>query len=164
MTDPNGHRAQVIDGLRELADFLETHPDLPAPDYPQLNFYPRGDDQAERDGVDRIAAILGVRPTASAGGTHYEVTRRFGGVRYAAIAILEAEMERYRAHMDGFSEQGRQQAATQSPSPAPDGGCLPGCPGCAWCQPGHHYACGPGKCTCGASVSAAGKVTPAVTP
>jgi hypothetical protein len=50
------------------------------------------------------------------------------------------------------------------PGPAPDGGCLPGCPGCAWCKPGHHADCGPGRCTCGATVSAAGKVTPAVTP
>lgn len=93
-------RAAFVAGLRELADFIESHPELPVPPRytktpvsPHLN----GTDDEDRAEVDRIAAILGAVPVTTRGG-HYEVARKFGGgVTYQAVAIPEQDMAVYRA-------------------------------------------------------------------
>ena len=78
-------RAQVIAGLRQLAAYLEQHPDMPVCPFGwDLNVYPRQPTEAQnRAEVDRIAAILGVTPAdqISAGG-HYAAARTFGRVTY----------------------------------------------------------------------------------
>lgn len=97
MTNPNDRRQAVIDGLRELADFLAEHPDVPVGTNAIVDFFPRGTDEEGRAEIDRIAAVLGVTPTANDEGTHYQALRRFGSVTYKAIAITADSMRRWYA-------------------------------------------------------------------
>jgi hypothetical protein len=84
--DP-AERAAIISGLRALADYLESTPEVPAPIYSTVyTFPPDGDWAAKRAEIDAIAAPLGVIAHRSAGG-HYLATRSFGPVEYRAVAI-----------------------------------------------------------------------------
>jgi hypothetical protein len=95
-------RAALVAGLRELADFIEAHPDLPVPEtFTETRVEPHlhGTDEEDRAEVDRIAAIIGAVPETTRGG-HYQVSRKFGGgVTYRAIAIPNQEMARWGALM-----------------------------------------------------------------
>ncbi len=96
------HRAKVINGLRQLADYLETHPDVPvAPFGWDLNIYTRRDsDAASRAEVDRIAAILGVPTTdRTPEGGHYTAHRSFGLISYTAVHIPAQRMAAHDALM-----------------------------------------------------------------
>src|SRR5487761_1790527 len=80
------HRAKVINGLRQLADCLDNHPDLPVASFGwEVNVYPHQDDPAaSRTEVDRIAATLGTDVTDDTGqGGHYRAGRSFGLISYA---------------------------------------------------------------------------------
>jgi hypothetical protein len=80
-------RAQLIDGLRGLADYLESNPQLPAPSCPTVYAFPPAGDWAEmRAEIDATAARMGVLAHL-AGGGHYVATRSFGPVEYRAVAI-----------------------------------------------------------------------------
>lgn len=80
-------RAAFISGLRSLADYLESNPEVPAPICSDvLTFPPDGDWTVMRAGIDAIAARLGVIARQAAGG-HYVATRPFGPVGYRAVAI-----------------------------------------------------------------------------
>ena len=100
MTNPNEaeHRQAVIDGLRELADFLTEHPDVPL-SYSSnwITYLPGGTDEEERAEVDRVAAILGVTTESPGSPDHYEASRQFGGMTYKALAITADHMRRYNA-------------------------------------------------------------------
>lgn len=99
-----GHTA-VTGGLRNLAAFLDGHPDLPLSTGPSpLTVFAHGTDDAEaRAEVDRIAAILGVTAAFSFGRNTYKAVRDFGGgVTYEAIAIASAYSGRYDRHMKPF--------------------------------------------------------------
>ncbi|WP_019634589.1 hypothetical protein [Actinomadura atramentaria] len=90
-------RAAAVRGLRELADFLTAHPDLPPPyasDFfsPSL---PRTTEEDERAEVERIAEVLGIE--AVAGDGECSARRFFGPVKYRAFALTRASMDRYRA-------------------------------------------------------------------
>ena len=93
-------RAQLLDGLRALADFLEIHPDVPTNSWVNVSYSVtaadtngEGDqDEAERAEVDRVAAVLGVTPTLNGSGSHYTAERSFGPVVYRATAITQQEM------------------------------------------------------------------------
>ncbi|MCP2335188.1 hypothetical protein [Actinomadura rupiterrae] len=94
---PQDSRASVITGLRELADFLESHPDLPGPRFSLVSvLVDDGTDDQQRAEVDRIAQILGVEATDSAVG-HYTASRSFGlidnpgSVEYEATAITRPD-------------------------------------------------------------------------
>lgn len=101
MTAPDD-RAAYVAGLRELADYLEATPDLPVPDVSTVSYHPRGTDEQGRAEVDRVAEVLGTAAESTAGGDHYQVTRRFGPVEYQAIAITADSQARYNAHMKGW--------------------------------------------------------------
>jgi hypothetical protein len=105
-------RAQMIAGLRELADLLEAHPDLPVTAYPQMLVHAgpvdTGTDDENEDAkraiVDRAAAILGTEATVPLPGSgHYEATWRSRGegpsrrfrIEYKVLSITAAAM---RAH------------------------------------------------------------------
>lgn len=102
-------RAATIAGLRALAAFLESHPEVPLQRYG--NDATQGgpacadvaDDQAARAEVDRVACALGVKagPTPGSNGHHYGTEREFGpwgsGVRYRMTAITTEAMARWRA-------------------------------------------------------------------
>lgn len=89
-------RAAIIQGYRDLLDFLEAHPELPINELcNEVSVSIRGgDDAAERAEVDRIAAVLDV--TAS-GDSHYQARRSFGPVGYRATAIASAWSEQFAA-------------------------------------------------------------------
>jgi hypothetical protein len=96
-TWPRDRREQVIAGLRELATFLEDHPDLPVPKYegarmPIHTGHEVPDGPAE---VDKIAAILGVKPVQGNQRTAAKVFS--GGVVYEAVHIPALQMAEYRA-------------------------------------------------------------------
>jgi hypothetical protein len=84
------HRAKVISGLRQLADWLDAHPGVPVSPYGwDLSIYPQHDDDTARAAeVDRIAAILGVTVTdQTPTGGHYTAARSFGLITYEAVYI-----------------------------------------------------------------------------
>ena len=110
MSEHDEHRQDVIRALRDLAGFLDAHPDLPVPwvdARPGRGF--EGTDEEERAEVDRIAAILGVQAReTSESGTHYEAQREFGDhVVYRVTAITQAEMAAWREHMTHYTGPGR---------------------------------------------------------
>jgi len=96
-------RTQVIGGLRQLADWLDAHPDVPVSPFGwDVHVYPSySASEAERRAeVDRIAAILGVPvrdDTADAG--HYTATRVFGRVAYEAVCVPDQRRAAHRALM-----------------------------------------------------------------
>ena len=53
-------RQELIGGLRSLADFLESNPDVPAPEYTDvLVFPPSASDDGKRREIDVIASHIG---------------------------------------------------------------------------------------------------------
>jgi hypothetical protein len=88
----NPERARLIAGLRDLAEFLDQNPQVPAPRYADLLvFPPRGTDAEMFAEVDVIARHIGV--TARQNDTpdrHYIASRYFGPVQYRAVAIPQA--------------------------------------------------------------------------
>jgi hypothetical protein len=100
MTTDN--RAEFVAGLRELADYLESHPDLPVPFRsatvgPYLGYPSPETDESRRAEVDRIAAVLGVDPEWNYDSTHYTASRAFGPIAYQATAIGSEDMARHKA-------------------------------------------------------------------
>jgi hypothetical protein len=83
-------RAAWVAGLRDLADFLEGHPDVPVPPawHSQvIDEFPDGDtDEQRRAGVDRAAEAMRV-PAAETRGGHYKASVHFGPVGYEVVAI-----------------------------------------------------------------------------
>lgn len=83
-------RAALIQGLRALADYLETRPDVPAPSYADLyTFPPDGGCAGMRAEIDSIAERLGTQARETAGGSQYTATRSFGPIEYRAVAICK---------------------------------------------------------------------------
>jgi hypothetical protein len=81
-------RQAVICGLRELADFLESNPDVPAPAYTDFLVFPSSaSDDGKRREVDVIASLIGSGTVTSSSYRHYMTSRRFGPVEYRAVAI-----------------------------------------------------------------------------
>jgi hypothetical protein len=88
-------RRSLIAGLRDLADFLEGNPEVPAPRQENLMvFPPAGTDKEITAEIDRIAALAGAEISdRTADGGHYTAVRKFGRTQYEAVGILT----RYRA-------------------------------------------------------------------
>lgn len=95
-------RARVIDGLRQLATYLDEHPEVPVGIDPiiELGYAAsalRADDEARAE-VDRVADLIGAVPETSAHHT-YSAAKTFGPARYRVFAIPKADMRRSDAHM-----------------------------------------------------------------
>jgi hypothetical protein len=87
-------RQAFISGLRELADFLESNPEVPAPKYTDvLVFPPHASDAENRSEIDVIASRIGSGTQTSAAHSHYTTSRRFGPVGYRAVAIPAHDTE-----------------------------------------------------------------------
>ncbi|MEV4890044.1 hypothetical protein AB0K48_11710 [Nonomuraea sp. NPDC055795] len=87
---PADRRIAVIDGLLDLAAFLEANPGVPTPsDTRAYYFVRRENDEAMTDEIDKIASALG-KPVddLQADHGHYGVDHSFGPVEYRAVAIL----------------------------------------------------------------------------
>ena len=83
-------RTSLIGGLRDLADYLESSPDLPTTNGATVYaFPPEGDCAAMRAEIDAIAVRLGTTAHPTAHGDHYTATRSFGPVEYRAVAICQ---------------------------------------------------------------------------
>ena len=86
-------RATLIQGLIDLAAFLETHPDVPVSSCEgivgrvELSIFPAGTMTERCDDVDVIAAQIGEAAETPEGRTHYLTERHFGPVSYTAVAI-----------------------------------------------------------------------------
>jgi hypothetical protein len=82
-------RAELIAGLRDLADFLDQDPRVPAPRFTDLFVFPPSGSDAEMFAeIDVIAVLIGT--TASDTGSpsgHYSAVCGFGPVQYRAVAI-----------------------------------------------------------------------------
>jgi hypothetical protein len=106
MTTPHADdtaRARGLAGLRQLADYLDAHPDIPVPEHGwDLLAFARdkADDTVGRAETDHVAALLGVqvRDDTPTGG-HYTAARSFGPVRYEFIHIPARQRALYYAHM-----------------------------------------------------------------
>ena len=81
-------RRALISGLRALADFLESNPDVPATEYTDvLVFPPPAPDAEKRRQIDVIASRIGSGTRTFSTYQHYQTSRRFGPVEYRAVAI-----------------------------------------------------------------------------
>ena len=80
-------RARLVAGLRALAEFIESRPDVPTSWWvDMLVFPPNGSDAEGRAEIDAIADRIGAESHFAYGG-HYVASRRFGPVEYRAVAI-----------------------------------------------------------------------------
>jgi hypothetical protein len=82
-------RSNLITGLRDLADFLEGRPEVPAPRWADLMvFPPAGTNSEMRQEIDDIAVLIGSGIDDQVPGyDHYTTSRSFGPVQYRAVAI-----------------------------------------------------------------------------
>jgi hypothetical protein len=98
-TDP-ATRSQYIAGLRELADFLDAHPNVPVPRYgTTITVNADSTDDGGKAQVDAASRQLGAPvhdDTEDSG--HYSTIRAFGRIGYDVVAISDAAMERHHAH------------------------------------------------------------------
>lgn len=82
-------RRRLTAGLRELADFLDQHPHVPAPRNTDLLVFPPINTDAEMFAeIDVIAEQIGVTASGRhSPADHYTAYRDFGPVQYRAVAI-----------------------------------------------------------------------------
>ena len=89
-------RIRLIVGLRDLADYLEHNPRVPAPPRADVLVFPPEASDAEMFAeIDAIAEMIG--PTASDADSphgHYSAVRNFGPVQYRAVAIPHSAREK----------------------------------------------------------------------
>jgi hypothetical protein len=98
-TMTNTHRADFINGLLDLAAFLEAHPDVPVPPSVTVHHFPgQASDADQCAEIDQIAALLGSETDhEDSPYDHHATSRLFGPVEYRAVAILAAARARYDA-------------------------------------------------------------------
>ena len=82
-------RVRLIAGLRDLADFLDQNPDVPAPRRADVLVFPPEASDAEMFAeIDTIAELIGSTASdADSPRGHYSAVRNFGPVQYRAVAI-----------------------------------------------------------------------------
>jgi len=82
-------RGRLTVGLRELADFLDQSPQVPAPWRADVIVFPADGTDAEMFAeVDAIAGQIGATASdADSPCGHYSAVRDFGPVQYRAVAI-----------------------------------------------------------------------------
>jgi hypothetical protein len=97
----NGKRAAVIQGLRQAARYIETHPDLPLPASVEVNYcIPADSDKDGDDEAFRIAAIIGAKVTGDEDGSSSEAVKAFGpAVSYRAVYLTRARMAAHYARV-----------------------------------------------------------------
>jgi hypothetical protein len=82
-------RARLLAGLRDLAEFLDQNPSVPAPQKTDmLVFPPVGSDAEMFAEIDVIAGQIDATASdADSPAGHYSAYRNFGPVQYRAVAI-----------------------------------------------------------------------------
>lgn len=100
--DETAHRERMLEGLIDLAAFLEANPAVPVPRFEWILGVPSGvgmnRDADQRAEIDRIAGLLGV-PVLDGPrvGGHYIARRHFGPVTYEAVHIPAPHMAAHHA-------------------------------------------------------------------
>jgi len=79
-------RQALICGLRAMADFLETNPDVPAPTFTDVLVFPPSACDAENSVKSTQSPHASATVTYSSY-RHHQTSRRFGPVQYRAVAI-----------------------------------------------------------------------------
>jgi hypothetical protein len=95
-------RTQIINGLRQLADYLQDHPGVPINEYGwDLHAFAITDnDLAGRADVDKIASALGVQARDdTADGGHYTASKTFGRITYEFIHVTARRRAAHQALM-----------------------------------------------------------------
>lgn len=94
-----GMHARMAQGLREMAHYIEAHPDLPIPSSVEIHYcIPADSDKDGDDEAFRIAAIIGTKVTGDDDGSSSEAARGFGpAVSYRAVYLTRARMAAYYA-------------------------------------------------------------------
>jgi hypothetical protein len=94
-------RSSLIAGLRDLADFLESNPEVSAPRWADVMvFPPHSTDIEMKEAINTIAALIGTGisdETAQNG--HYTASRQFGLVHYKAVGIRAQSLARRAAQL-----------------------------------------------------------------
>lgn len=87
-TDPTA-RAGFIAALRQLADYLAVHPDVPVPTgRTRLYLHADPTEDGGREQVNHLAGLLDTAITdETASGGHYTAVRAFGPIDYEAGSI-----------------------------------------------------------------------------
>lgn len=107
-------RQQKLDDLRALADWLETHPQVPLGYGAGLSYHV--DAETDEAGIERlteIADLLDVYVTDVGGRkpneatTHYYARKEFGSAEYTASYITKESTRRYREHMKTYDDAER---------------------------------------------------------
>jgi hypothetical protein len=82
-------RVRLIAGLRDLAEFLDQNPEVPAPWGTDILVFPIEASDVEMFAeIDTIAELIGSTASdADSPRGHYSAVRNFGPVQYRAIAI-----------------------------------------------------------------------------
>ena len=91
-----GDKKTLVDGLRELANFLVQTPAMPVPRYPTVMLNVIADtDDARRAGVTKIARLLKVVVQEDEGA--FRAVRNFGPVQFQCWASTVAGDEAWKA-------------------------------------------------------------------
>jgi hypothetical protein len=99
---PDATRAAITSGLRELADWLDAHPDIPVRTGSECEIEHSilaDDDTAGLAELDRITAAVGIDAAPSRVGdcSHPQVSVEFGPVRWMSTYVPRASMAAYNA-------------------------------------------------------------------
>jgi hypothetical protein len=81
--------AATIKGLREVADWLEEHPELPRPNYAAVSFRSAYTEKNAREELTVLAVALGERASEDAHYGEVEIVGRFGNVRVSGAAKVQ---------------------------------------------------------------------------
>jgi hypothetical protein len=89
-------RIRLIAGLRDLADYLEHNPRVPAPPRADVLVFPAEASDTEIVAeIDAIAEMIGSTASdADSPKGHYSAVRNFGAVQYRAVAIPHSAREK----------------------------------------------------------------------
>ncbi|AOW89106.1 hypothetical protein BC342_24180 [Streptomyces olivaceus] len=88
----SGDRAAFLAGLRELIDFLTAHPDVVVPRHASLVLVDAPGSTARLDGVQSVAAPLGV-PAEDIGRGYFGARRDFGPISYGVVGVPPEERQ-----------------------------------------------------------------------
>lgn len=88
-------RAELVRGLRELAQFYEDHPEVPFPTRPGFTHCVLGDDAEGVAVVEAVAATLGIE--AIPRGNRVEAERQFGSLNFRVYHVFAEAMRRHYA-------------------------------------------------------------------
>lgn len=94
-TETDQERAAYIEGLRQVADWLEAHPEVELPWLgfePKLSIYLVG--YAQREPLAAIARAMGSFEKIANGDDYFQIVRRFAGIAVVAQASRDEVCEK----------------------------------------------------------------------